>query len=255
MRILIVEDNEISAGIMDSNLRQRNYETLLARTGSEALQLLDAHWDIGLVIADILLPEVDGLELVRRMREDSKWRDIPVIVCSSLADAEHVAKAARLGCRHYLLKPVERVKLLQLVDKILAGERAMPVLGDKKQIMVKYGLTAESLGRILTAFSQLVAESITALTPDPSNPSTTARPANLERLAEGAVTLGAVRLQGPVQALLARGSDAVPTAEEGDLLLRELKLVERALAAQFQMETSQATMEKQPGSLSEKPRP
>jgi sigma-B regulation protein RsbU (phosphoserine phosphatase) len=130
MRILIVEDNEISAGIMDSNLRQRNYETLLARTGSEALQLLDAHWDIGLVIADILLPEVDGLELVRRMREDSKWRDIPVIVCSSLADAEHVAKAARLGCRHYLLKPVERVKLLQLVDKILAGERARPVLGD-----------------------------------------------------------------------------------------------------------------------------
>lgn len=255
MRILIVEDNEISAGIIDSNLRQHNYETLLARTGTEALQILEAHWDIGLVITDILLPELDGLELVRRMREDSKWRDIPVIVCSSLANAEHVAKAARLGCRHYLLKPVERIKLLQLVGKILAGERAMPVLGDKKQIMAKYGLSTESLGRILTAFSQLVAESIAALTPDPSNPSAAARPANLDRLAEGAATLGAARLQAPVQELLARGSDAVSTAEERDVLLRELKLVERALAAQFQMETSQATMEKQPGSVSEKPRP
>jgi CheY-like chemotaxis protein len=235
MRILIVEDNEISASIMDSNLRQRNYETVVAHSGSEALQMLDAHWDIGLVIADILLPEVDGLELVRRMREDSKWRDIPVIVCSSLADAEHVAKAARLGCRHYLLKPVERVKLLQLVDKILTGEKAIPILGDKKQIASKYGLSSESLARILNAFSQLVNESLVALTPDPSS-STEPAPANIARLAEGAVTLGATRLLTSLQAILARGNDAAPTPDERDLLFKELKLVERALASQFQAE-------------------
>ena len=246
MRILIVEDNEISAAIMDSNLRQRNYETLVARTGNEALQLLDAHWDIGLVIADIMLPEVDGLELVRRMREDAKWQEIPVIVCSSLADAEHVAKAARLGCRHYLLKPVERVKLLQLVDKILTGEKAIPVLGDKKQIAAKYGLAAESLSRILSAFAQLVAENIAALQPDASGASGSAGTLNLARLAEGAVTLGAERLLTHVQSLQARGAGAVPTPEERDTLLKELKLVERALASQSQTEPKPAETPKQP---------
>jgi CheY-like chemotaxis protein len=233
MRILIVEDNEISASIMDSNLRQRNYETVVAHTGSEALQMLDAHWDIGLVIADIMLPEVDGLELVRRMREDSKWRDIPVIVCSSLADAEHVAKAARLGCRHYLLKPVERVKLLQLVDKILAGEKAIPILGDKRQIASKYGLSPDSLARILNAFSQLVNESLAALAPDPSGSAEPA-PVNIARLSEGAVTLGATRLLTALQAILAKGNDTAPNPDERDLLFKELKLVERSLASQCQ---------------------
>jgi len=236
MRILIVEDNEISASIMDSNLRQRNYETVVARSGNEALQQLEAHWDIGLVIADIMMPEVDGLELVRRMREDSKWKDIPVIVCSSLADAEHVAKAAQLGCRHYLLKPVERVKLLMLVDKILGSENATPVLSDKKKIAAKYGLSTESLSRILAAFAQLVSETIAALTQNSSTASEPVRIVNLARLTEGAVTLGAGRLLTSLQALQARGADAAPTPEERDVLLKELKLVERALADQSQKE-------------------
>ena len=240
MRVLIVEDNEISAGIMDSNLRQRNYETVVARTGTEALQLLDSYWDIGLVIADIMIPEVDGLELVRRMREESKWKDIPVIVCSSLADAEHVAKAAQLGCRHYLLKPVERIKLLQLVDKILAGEKSVQVLGDKKQIAAKYGLSDESLSRILAAFAQLVGELIAALNQEQPAASETAGVSDLARLAEGAVTLGAGRLLTQLQALQTRGAKAVPTPDERDALLKELKLVERALQAQVHSEPATA---------------
>jgi CheY-like chemotaxis protein len=236
MRILIVEDNEISASIMDSNLRQRNFDTVVAHTGSEALQILGAHWDIGLVIADIMLPEVDGLELVRRMRDNPKWRDIPVIVCSSLADAEHVAKAAQLGCRHYLLKPVERVKLLQLVDKILSGEKAVPILGDKKQIAAKYGLSQEALGQIMNAFAQLVNENLSALAPDEAGGADSAAPVNVARLAEGAVALGATRLLTLLQAIQARGNNTVPTPDERDLLFRELKLVERALSSQFKAE-------------------
>jgi CheY-like chemotaxis protein len=228
MRILIVEDNDISAGILESNLQQRHYETVVASTGTEALKMLETYWDIGLVIADIMVPEMDGLELVRHMREDPIWQDMPVIICTSLADSEHVGIAAKLGCRHYLLKPIDRVKLLMMVEKLLSGKKLVPVLGEHKQIAAQYGLSTPSLIQILKAFSQLVDESITTLT---SNPSGIGRP-EIVRLAEGAVTLGAERLLMPVHALQATDSATIPAEKSGALLV-ELKLIQRALEAQL----------------------
>jgi CheY-like chemotaxis protein len=232
MRILIVEDSEISAGILDSNLKQRRYETVVAYSGTEALQLLEQYWDIALVLADIMMPGMDGLDFVRRIREDPKWQDLPVIICTSLADAEHVGQAARLGCKHYLLKPVDRVQLLMMVDKILSKERPIPVLEDRNKIMAKYGLNAESLDLIFKSFTQLVDEHIAALDAVPPDTIIPEGCFNLARLAEAGVTLGAERLLIPVRALQAKGAQATITSEERNTLLAELKWVRRALTSE-----------------------
>jgi CheY-like chemotaxis protein len=231
MRILIVEDNEISANILESNLKQRRYESLVARSGAEALEMLETYWDIGLVVADIMMPEIDGLELVRRMQADLKWREIPVIICSSLADASNVSEAARLGCRHYLLKPVDRVKFLIMVDKIVASEIPRPVLGDRAQIQEKYGLAPESLERVLKAFAELAAQSIECLSPGSSADAEGSGSLNFQRLVEGATTLGAQRLLTALKAYVTKGEAAfLPESEEKASLLAELKLVCRAIA-------------------------
>lgn len=230
MRILIVEDNEITAGIIDSNLRQRNYETLVAKTGTEGLDLLENHWDVALVIADIMLPDLDGLELTRRMKENPKWQGIPVIVCTSSASAEHVSQAAKLGCRNYLLKPIDRVKLLMMVDRVLAGQK--PVLGDPAKIAEKFGLSLEALDGILQAFSQLVDESITALTPGTEKADAPAR-IDLAKLSEGAVTFRAERLLETLRAFQSKGAEP-PTPDECGALRNELTTVQRALSARRQ---------------------
>jgi CheY-like chemotaxis protein len=238
MRILIVEDNEITANILESNLHQRRYETVIAHTGTEALTALETHWDISLVIADIQIPEIDGLELVRRMREETAWRDIPVVICSSMADAEHVSLAARLGCKHYLLKPIDRVQLLLMVDKLIASEKPHPVLGDRTQIQSQYSLTSQALDAILHSFANLVDESITAM--ESSQSTQDSSPLNLAKLAEGAVTLGAERLNVPLRAMQLKNPSTQPTSEERNSLLMELRLIKRALASQLQMEKQPA---------------
>jgi CheY-like chemotaxis protein len=232
MRILIVEDNEISAGILESNLKQRRYESLIACSGSEALELLEIHWDIGLVVTDIMMPDIDGLELVRRMQADARLQEIPVIICSSLADADHVAQAVRLGCKHYLLKPVDRVQFLLMVDKIVASERPRPVLGDWAQIQAKYGLSSESLNQILKAFGELVGQSIESFEPSTCRAAENSNSLNLQRLVEGATTLGAQRFLMALKTYVLKGEEALlPESEERASLLVEMKLIRRALAA------------------------
>lgn len=231
MRILIVEDNEISASILESNLKQRRYESLVAHSGVEALDMLEAYWDIGLVVTDIMMPDIDGLELVRRMQADVKLREIPVIICSSMADADSVSKAVSLGCRHYLLKPVDRVKFLIMVDKIVASEIPRPVLGDPVQIQNRYGLSPESLDRILKTFSELAAQSIESLAPGTSQTTENSNSLDFKKLVEGATTLGAQRLLTALRAYVIKGEEAfLPESEERASLLAELKLVCRAIA-------------------------
>jgi CheY-like chemotaxis protein len=248
MRILIIEDNEISSSILESNLQQRHYETTVARTGTEALKFLETCWDIGLAIADIMVPEMDGLELVRRMREDPIWQEIPVIICTSLADSEHVAAAARLGCRHYLLKPIDRVKLLMMVEKLLSGRKVVPILGDRTQIATQYGLSAESINSLLQSFAKLIDATISALTSNLPETQDSDSRLSLARLAEGSVTLGAERLLIPLQAILSRGSDATPTVEERNSLSTELKLLQRFLTSPSSADQFSVANENKPAS-------
>jgi DNA-binding response OmpR family regulator len=238
MRVLIVEDNEISAGILESNLRQRNYDAIVAQSGTEAMRLLETHWDIDIVIADIMVPEIDGLELVRRMREDSLWQEIPVIICTSLADSEHVAMAAKLGCRHYLLKPIDRSKLLMMVEKLLIERKRIAILDNPEQISAKYGISGESLEKIFRSFAKLAEEFIAFLKENASNQGNVV--INIGKIAEGAATLGAARLLSFIQPLQEKGSEFPASLSEREALLRELTLILHCLDKKYKTASDQS---------------
>lgn len=119
--VLLVEDNDAAAQLMGEQLEGAGYVVIRASSGLEAVVLADQHRP-ALVVLDILLPDIDGWEVLRRLKEDSSLAAIPVLVVSVVADAR---KGFQLGALDVLQKPVRRGWLLDAV------RRALPAAGDR----------------------------------------------------------------------------------------------------------------------------
>ncbi len=103
--ILIVEDNDLNMKLFNDLLEVHGYLTLQSREGEEALRLAQEHRP-DLIIMDIQLPEISGVEVTRRLKADERLRDIPVVAVTAFAmkgDEEWVRGS---GCEAYLAKPI-----------------------------------------------------------------------------------------------------------------------------------------------------
>ena len=122
MKILIVEDDLVVVRIIDLILRKHGFQSTAKYSGQEALNYLSSHQDVDLVILDIIMPGMDGIQVLERMNEKQEMRDIPVIVCTSRKDAETVQRAVSLGAAGYIVKPVNAGMLVQKVREVLGIE-------------------------------------------------------------------------------------------------------------------------------------
>jgi len=98
-------------------------EFLEAANGREALQLLEDHW-VDLVLCDIHMPEMDGLELLRRMRQEEVLGRIPVIMISTEGREEVLKEAQELGAKGYVKKPFSPEKIRETMDRVMGEEYA-----------------------------------------------------------------------------------------------------------------------------------
>lgn len=98
-------------------------EFLEAANGREALQLLGDHW-VDLVLCDIHMPEMDGLELLRRMRQEEVLGRIPVIMISTEGREEVLKEAQELGAKGYVKKPFSPEKIRETMDRVMGEEYA-----------------------------------------------------------------------------------------------------------------------------------
>jgi DNA-binding response OmpR family regulator len=101
-KVLIVEDDTLLSGLLGRKLAQ-TYEVAYAPTGEAALALL-ANDKPALVLLDILLPGMDGFEVLRHIKADSKNADVHVVILSNLGEDEQVAKGKELGADRYVVK-------------------------------------------------------------------------------------------------------------------------------------------------------
>jgi len=117
-RILVAEDHEpLLAGIQDI-LETEGYTVFTATDGAEALQLMEeAHPD--LIIADIMMPTMDGYALYEAVRNNPEWEDIPVVFLTSKAERADVKKGRELGVEDYITKPFDPDRLLATVRAVL----------------------------------------------------------------------------------------------------------------------------------------
>jgi len=117
-RILVVEDNETNIYLIGFILRKNKYEVIEARSGEKGVELaLKERPD--LIIMDIQLPGIDGLEATRRIRESEAEEEIPIIALTSYAMTGDREKSLAAGCTGYLKKPINPDTFMGEIEKYL----------------------------------------------------------------------------------------------------------------------------------------
>ena len=120
-KILLVEDNELSADMLTRRLKKRGYDVHLATDGQQAVDMTAALLP-ELVLMDISLPRFDGCEATRRIRENPSTAEVPIIALTAHALPEERERAFEAGCDDYDTKPVELERLLGKIRAMLATE-------------------------------------------------------------------------------------------------------------------------------------
>ncbi len=114
-RILLVDDTPANLDALAQALRTERYEILTAEDGEIAWELLDRDPAFDLVLLDLMMPRLDGMALLRRLKEDSRFRQLPVILQTADTDPERIAEGIRAGAFYYLTKPLNLAVLRSVV--------------------------------------------------------------------------------------------------------------------------------------------
>jgi signal transduction histidine kinase len=118
MNILVVEDSPTQAEQLEYTLQKNGYRAVVAHNGVEALELLRRRRP-ALVISDIVMPEMDGFELCRRIKGNEELKDLPVILLTALSDPADVLKGLECGADSFITKPYDGEYLVALIERAL----------------------------------------------------------------------------------------------------------------------------------------
>jgi two-component system, cell cycle response regulator DivK len=117
--VLIVEDNDLNMKLFNDLLEAHGYSTLRTKDGIEALQMAREHRP-DLILMDIQLPEISGLEVTKWLKEDEELRSIPVIAVTAFAMKGDEEKIREGGCEAYIAKPISVLGFLRTVEHFLS---------------------------------------------------------------------------------------------------------------------------------------
>jgi signal transduction histidine kinase/DNA-binding response OmpR family regulator len=113
--ILIVDDDIRNTFALTTVLEDKNMEIIVAKTGKEALKMLEIHSNIDLILMDIMMPEMDGYEAIQKIRAQERFRNLPIIALTAKAMKGDKAKCIEAGANDYLSKPIDTDKLISLL--------------------------------------------------------------------------------------------------------------------------------------------
>ncbi len=117
-KILLVDDSETVLQIEQMILASRSYQIILARDGEEGLaKALDCKPD--LILMDVIMPGMNGLEAVNQLRGNQQTRSVPVIMVTSKAEVETMETGYHNGCNDYIVKPIDHAEFLAKIENLL----------------------------------------------------------------------------------------------------------------------------------------
>ena len=117
-RILVVEDEPDLAGLVEVNLHLAGYEVVVAGSGEQGLADLRSH-EPDAVLLDVMLPGIDGWNVLRTIKEDRTTRDLPVVMLTALSEERDLIRGHLQGAVEYVTKPFEMQRLLDTVESVL----------------------------------------------------------------------------------------------------------------------------------------
>jgi len=110
-RILIVEDDLTTVQLIEFLLKKNNFEVLVAYNGVEALQISKEEKP-DLILMDVMMPKMDGIEAIKKLQEDKNTQDIPIVILSALGQEMDVMRGLEAGASGYIVKPFSSKELL-----------------------------------------------------------------------------------------------------------------------------------------------
>lgn len=120
MKLLVVDDSSTMRRIIKNTLQRLGYEDILeAENGVEAWQLLDTTEDIKILITDWNMPEMNGLDLVKKVRADDRYGEIPIIMVTTEGGKAEVITALKAGVNNYIVKPFTPQVLKEKLEVVL----------------------------------------------------------------------------------------------------------------------------------------
>lgn len=118
-KLLIIDDEEATVDMLSTFLEIYGYETVGAYNGDDGLVLAKVESPT-LIISDLMMPNVDGLELCRRVRQSDTLKALPIIIISARTDQRTIDQALEQGANAYLTKPIDLPKLIGEIQRLLA---------------------------------------------------------------------------------------------------------------------------------------
>jgi CheY-like chemotaxis protein len=122
--VLVVDDDVRNLFAVTALLERHSMRVLPAASAREAFEQLDREPGIDLVLMDMMMPELDGYEATRKLRLDSRYRDLPVVALTAKAMPGDREKVLEAGCNDFVAKPVERGRLMEVIEQWLQRPRA-----------------------------------------------------------------------------------------------------------------------------------
>lgn len=122
--ILVVDDEQFNRDMLSRRLKREGYDTFTASGGSEAITMIKALGRIDMVLLDIMMPEMDGFETLKRLRQEYSDQELPVIMLTAMGDSDSIVKALNMGASDYVTKPVNLEVLKARMQSRFAKRKA-----------------------------------------------------------------------------------------------------------------------------------
>ncbi len=120
--ILVVDDDPDLVTLLRLMLEQKGFNVMCAYDGLQVFAILEMQKP-NLILLDIMMPEMDGLEVLRRLKAVPETSSIPIILLTALVEDEDILKGYKMGADHYITKPFKRTHLVAVIDHLLSEGR------------------------------------------------------------------------------------------------------------------------------------
>lgn len=120
-RVLIVEDDEHIGYLLEYIIQREGFATMRAADGRQAERIIESEPPPALVVLDIMLPYLSGIELISKIRSRHEWADVPVMMLSTKSSEQDIVTALDAGASDYVVKPFQPNELLARLRRLLRG--------------------------------------------------------------------------------------------------------------------------------------
>lgn len=121
-RVLVVEDTPDIRNLLRFLLQSKGIQVMAVGDGRSALELIECWPAPDVIIMDRMLPYIDGDELVRAIRKEPTWKDVPIMIVSAKAHTEEIAELMAAGANEYITKPFSPAQVLKVLEKHLPSQ-------------------------------------------------------------------------------------------------------------------------------------